>query len=424
MGAKIQSVHAREIFAQRGLLGLEVIVETDNGARGMSTPESGVSTGTHEAAFLLDGGERYNGLGVRNAAAAINDEIGPALQGMDVTAQGEIDRLMIDLDGAANKARLGANAIVGVSLAVLDAAAASSNLSPYRYIGGANAVTMPIPIYGIGTGGRYRDPGTSRWFKPSYEFAAYDAGSYEQAVYWSWRCTEEVKRLLSARYPDAYQPAYHRTSLAGVVQNDRDLLELMTEAIVNCGYEGRMGLYFDCAADCYYEPDIDRYVGQFEPGERTRDEQIALLKSYVDAFPIVSLEDPLHENDFEGHALATRELGIEVVGDDLFTTNIERLRQGIEVGASNSIVLKISQVGTVSEALAACRLAQANGYNVHPCGSRGDRVSIGDFAVGLNAGQVRAGDHNRLLAIEEELGPSAVWLGRSAYKGARNQAAA
>lgn len=165
-------------------------------------------------------------------------------------------------------------------------------------------------------------------------------------------------------------------------------------------------------------------MGQFEPGERTRDEQIALLKSYVDAFPIVSLEDPLHENDFEGHALATRELGIEVVGDDLFTTNIERLRQGIEVGAANSIVLKISQVGTVSEALAACRLAQANGYNVHPCGSRGDRVSIGDFAVGLNAGQVRAGDHNRLLAIEEELGPSAVWLGRSAYKGARNQAAA
>lgn len=421
MGAKIQSVRAREIFAQRGLLGLEVIVETDSGARGMSTPESGVSTGTHEAAFLLDGGERYKGLGVRKAVDAIHNEIAPALRGMDVAAQGEIDRLMNELDGTPNKARLGANAIVGVSLAVLDAAAASCGLPPYRYIGGANAVTVPIPIYGIGTGGRYRDPGTSRWFKPSYEFAAYGAGSYDQALYWSWRCAEETKNLLKKRYPDKYQPAYHRTSLAGVIDSDRELLEIMTESIVRCGYEGRVGIYFDCAADCYYEPETQRYVGQFEPGERTRDEQIAYLKKLVDNFPIVSLEDPLHENDFEGHALATRELGIEVVGDDLFTTNIERLRQGIEAGAANSIVLKISQVGSVSEALAACRLAQANGYNVHPCGSRGDQVSIGDFAVGLNAGQVRAANHNRLLAIEQELGSSAAWLGKAAYKGKANE---
>lgn len=152
-------------------------METDNGAEGMSTPESGVSTGTHEAAFLLDGGERYNGLGVHKAVERIHNEIAPALHGMDVTAAGEIDRLMNELDGTPNKARLGANAIVGVSLAVLDAAAASCGLPPYRYIGGANAVTVPIPIYGIGTGGRYRDPGTSRWFKPSYEFAAYGAGS-------------------------------------------------------------------------------------------------------------------------------------------------------------------------------------------------------------------------------------------------------
>jgi enolase len=160
-------------------------------------------------------------------------------------------------------------------------------------------------------------------------------------------------------------------------------------------------------------------VGLFSPGEKTRDELIALLKDFVDTYPIVSLEDPLHEEDFEGHALATQELGIEVVGDDLFTTNIERLQQGISMGAANSLVLKITQVGTVSEALAACRLALANGYNVHPCGSRGDRVSIGDFAVGLNAGQVRAADHNRLLLIEEELGRSALWPGKGAYKGRR-----
>ncbi len=421
MASKIQSVKAKEIVAERGQLSLRVTVTTDDGAVGVSTPESGVSTGSYEADFLLDGGERYKGLGVRKAAEVVNTVIAPALIGLDVTAQGEIDQVMIDLDGTPNKSKLGANSIVGVSLAALKAGAAASNLPLYRYIGGANAVTLPIPIVGIGTGGRYRDPGTSRWFKPSYEFCAYGAGSYEMALEWSWRCSQVVRRLLRARYPDTYAETYYSNSLAGVVQDDRHLLAIMTEAIIECGYEGKVGLYFDCAADCYYEPDIDKYVGEFMPGERTRDEQIALLKSYVEEFPIVSLEDPLHEEDFEGHALAVQELGIEVVGDDLFTTNIERLRQGIEMGAASSMVLKITQVGTVSEALAACRLALAHGYNVHPCGSRGDRDSIGDFAVGLNAGQVRAAEHNRLLDIEEDLGRAAAWLGKDAYKGERNR---
>jgi len=421
MSTVIQQVTAREIFAQRGLLSLEVTVVAEDGSRGVSTPEAGVSTGKHEAAFLLDGGERYNGVGVRKAAASINEEIGPALKGMDVTNQGEIDRLMIELDGTPNKARLGANAIVGVSLAALKAAAASNDVPLYRYIGGANACTVPIPIIGVGTAGRYRDPGNSRWFKPSYEFCAFGAGSYVDATYWSWQCTQEMKRLLKARYPDHYFPGYHGGSLAGVLAHDRELLAAMTESIVRCGHEGKMGIYFDCAADCYYEQDIDRYVGLFSPGEKTRDEVIVLLKDFAASYPIVSLEDPLHEDDFEGHALATQELGIEVVGDDLFTTSLERLRQGIEMGAANSMVLKISQVGTVSEALATCREALSHGYNVHPCGSRGDQDSIGDFAVGLNAGQVRAGSHNRLLMIEEELGQSAAWLGKAAYKGWRHR---
>ncbi len=421
MGSKIRSVRAKEITAERGLFGLRVVVETEDGAIGVSTPASGVSTGSYEAAFLLDGGERYKGRGVRKAAEVVNAVIAPELTGLDVTLQGEIDQLMIELDGTPNKARLGANSIVGVSLAALKAAAVSSNLPLYRYIGGANAVTLPIPIVGIGTGGRYRDPGTSRWFKPSYEFCAFGAGGYETALEWSWRCSEAVRRLLRARYPDTYAETYHAESLAGVIEDDRHLLEIMTEAIIQCGYEGKVGIYFDCAADCYYEPDIDKYVGHFMSGERTRDEQIALLKSYVDSFPIVSLEDPLHEEDFEGHAMAVQELGIEIVGDDLFTTNIDRLRQGIEAGACNSMVVKITQVGTVSEALAACREALAHGYNVHPCGSRGDRDSIGDFAVGLNAGQVRAAGHNRLLDIEEDLGRAAAWMGKAAYKGVRNK---
>ncbi len=419
MGAKVQSVKAREIVAQRGLVSLEVTVMADDGAQGVSRPESGVSTGKHEAKFLLDGGERYNGLGVRKAAAQVNDVIGPALKGVDVTAQLEIDRLMAELDGTPDKSRLGANAIVGVSLAALKAAASSAGLPLYRYIGGPGACTLPIPIVGIGTGGRYRDPGQSRWFKPSYEFAAYGAGSYSEAVHWSWRCSEETRRLLRARYPDKYAPTYHESSLAGVIADDREFLEVMAESIARCGYEGKVGIYFDCAADCYYEKGTDRYVGLFSPGEKSRDELIALYKHFVDNYPIVSLEDPVHEEDFEGYAILTKGLGIEVVGDDLFTTNVERLKQGVSMGAANSMVLKITQVGTVSEALAACNMALRNGYNVHPCGSRGDQDSIGDFAVGLNAGQVRAADHNRILAIEEELGLSAVWPGKAAYKGWR-----
>ena len=419
MTARIQSVTAREVLAERGVLSLEVTVVADDGARGVSTPEAGVSTGEHEAAFLLDGGERYGGLGVRKAARQVSDVIGPALKGVDVTAQAEIDQLMIDLDGTPDKSRLGANSIVGVSLAALKAAANSAGLPLYRYIGGAGARTLPIPIVGIGTGGRYRDPGTSRWFKPSYEFAAYDAGSYSEALHWSWRCSQETRRQLRERYPDRYAPTYRTVSLAGVIDDDRELLEIMTESIVRCGYEGRVGIYFDCAADCYYEKDIDRYVGIFSAGEKTRDELVQVYKGYVADYPVVSLEDPLHEEDFEGHAIVTEELGIEVVGDDLFTTKTDRLKQGISAGACNSMVLKITQVGTVSEALAACRVALSSGYNVHPCGSRGDNDSIGDFAVGLNAGQVRASGHNRLLSIEEELGRSAVWPGKAAYKGRR-----
>lgn len=419
MGVAIQSIKAREILGHRTPVLLEVTVVTEDGAVGAATPEAGVSTGTHEAVFVLDGGERYNGLGVRKAAENVNRIIAPALRGMDVTNQQEIDRLMIELDGTPNKSRLGGNAIVGVSLAALKAAANSTGLPLYRYVGGPGACVVPIPIVGIGTGGRYRDPGRSRWFKPSYEFAAYGAGSYADAIYWSWRCSDEVKRLLRARYPDKYSPAYRAMGLAGVIDHDRELLEIMTESIVRCGYEGKVGIYFDCAAACYYEEDIDRYVGLFSPGEKSRDDVIEVLKGFVETYPIVSLEDPLHEEDFEGHAIAARELGIEVVGDDLFTTNAERVKHGIAVGAANSMVLKITQVGTVSEALAACRLALSNGYNVHPCGSRGDGDSIGDFAIGLNAGQVRGGDRNRILAIEEELGRSAVWLGKAAYKGWR-----
>jgi enolase len=415
MSAKIKEIRAREILAGRANLGLEVTVITDTGAVGRSTPEAGVSTGTYEAVMVLDGGARYGGMGVRKAAENVA-QMAQHLVGMEVKRQREIDNLLIELDGTANKSRLGANAIVGISLALAKAAAASSGLPLYQYLGGPNACTLPMPIVGIGTGGRYRDPGTSRWFKPSYEYVAYGAGSCSLAMEVCWILRKELGDILAERYGRSVVGYAGLNNLAGLLRHDGELLEAMSEAIVRSGQEGKVGIYFDAASDCYYEEDIDRYVGIFCEGEKTREQMIAQYKAFVADFPIVSIEDPLHEDDLEGTAMITRELGIEVVGDDFFTTNTERLRKAIAVGAANSMVLKITQVGTVTEALDACRLALQNGYNVHPCGSRGDQDSIADFAVALNAGQVRAVSYNRLLTIEEELGSAAVWPGKALFK--------
>ena len=421
MSDRIVSIVASEILGAR-TNALEVLVTTESGAVGRATPEPGISTGTHEAKMVLDGGRRFGGLGVIQAARHVNEEIAPALVGMDVSRQREIDLAMIEMDGTRDKSRLGANAIVGVSIAVAQAAAASAGLPLYQYIGGPQATLIPMPIPGVGGGGggRYRDPGTSRWFKPSYQYIPYGAGSYARAIEMDYDIQRELGKLMVERYGIAVR-TYAGLNVAGLLKHDNELLDAMTEAIVRAGYEGEVGLYFDAAADCYYERDLDRYVGLYSEGEKTRDELIAEYVAMVERFPIVSIEDPLHEDDYLGHAMVTEETGIEIVGDDLFTTNIERLAEGMAVGAANSMVLKITQVGTVSEALDACELALRNGYNVHPCGSRGDRDSIADFAVALNAGQLRAGDWNRPLIIERELGPAARWPGRSFLKGWRNQ---
>jgi enolase len=421
MGDLITRIDATEILGARANA-LEVIVTTESGATGRATPEPGVSTGSHEARMVLDGGRRFGGLGVQEAARNVNRHLAPALLGMDVSRQREIDLAMVALDGTADKSRLGANAIVGISIAVAKAAAASAGLPLYQYLGGPNATVIPMPIPGVGGGGggRYRDPGSSRWFKPSYQYMPYGAGSYARAMEMNYDIQRELGRLMTKRYGNTVR-TYSGLHVAGLLENDEELLEAMTEAIIQAGYEGEVGLYFDAAADCYYERDTERYVGLFSAGEQTRDQLIARYVRMVERFPLVSIEDPLHEDDFEGHAMVTAETGIEIVGDDLFTTNIERLEQAIPLGAANSMVLKITQVGTVSEALDACDLALRSGYNVHPCGSRGDVDSIADFAVALNAGQLRAGDWNRPLAIERELGAAARWPGRGYLKGWRNR---
>lgn len=422
MTAKITSIRAQEVTGARGPA-LEVTVATDAGALGRATPESGVSTGMYEAAFVLDGGPRFGGQGLRQAARNVAEQIGPALIGMPVNQQREIDEIMLGLDGTPNKARLGANAIVGVSLAVCDAGANAAGLPLYQYIGGVNASVLPMPIYGICLAGRYRDPGATRWLKPSYEIIPHGAGTLEQAYEMADAMHREFTSLALDRYGlgiyrrHAMENSYHSFWMVGAIQDDREILDLMTEAIENTHGADNIGIYYDAAAGCYYEPDLDRYVGIYCEGEKTLDEMVAYYSEIVSNYPVVSIEDPLHEEDMEGHAMVTEATGIEIVGDDLFTTNLERVRMGVSLGAANSMVLKITQVGTVTEALDAAAFCHSHGYNVHPCGSRGDRGSIADYAVGLRAGQVRAFNQRRMMAIEAELGSAAIWPGKSLFKG-------
>ena len=338
--SRITSIKARQDYTMfTGRPGIVTRVTTKDGAHGEAIILSGVSVGTYEAKFVYDGGQRWGGRGVGKAIDNIENIIAPALKGKDATRQEEIDRLMIELDGTQDKSHLGANATASVSAAVLKAGSASLGIPVYRHVGGINACTIPIPIIGLGTGGRYRDPGKTRWFKPSFEFAAYGAGSFAEAIRYSTECAEEVQRLFTEQYPGKYQPTLRTRTLAGVIDDDKVFLDIMTESINNCGYEGKVGIYFDCAADCYYEKDINKYVGIFAPGEKTRDQMIDMYKDMVNTYPIVSFEDPLREEDYEGIAIITKETGIEVVGDDLFTTNQERLKKGIATGAANSMVL-------------------------------------------------------------------------------------
>lgn len=410
MGAKIKAISAEEVYRQRGHVGLQVTVTTDDGAHGVHVPSSGISVGQYEAAFLWDGGERWFGRGVLKAVAVVNTVIAPKLVGLDVTQQRRIDETLIALDGTPNKARLGANAIVGVSLAALKAAARSTGLPLYRYLGGVNARTLPCPRIGLGVAGTYRDPGDTRLAKPSYELAAYDVASFSESVY----VAQQIRAELTSRLKQTYGPAVARgQGLLTAVKDDRDALAAITAAIEAVGYRGKAGIVIDCAAGCYYEATTDRYTGLFWAGEKTQADLIEVYKDFVATYPLISLEDPLHEDDFEGHALLTRELGIEIAGDDLFVTNPTRVRRGLAVGAANCMVLKAPQIGTVSEALDAAELMQRHDGAINPCASRGDPSA--ELAVALNAGQVR-GDANTLLRIERELGSTATFRGRAAYK--------
>lgn len=420
-GSEIVSVRARQIYSERGHPGVEARVETANGGVGVAVATAGISIGEHEIQFVYDSGTKFNGKGVMKAVANVNDIIGPKIKGLDATKQREIDSIMLELDGTPLKTKLGGNATASVSAAVLKAAASSLDLPLYQHIGGVSACILPTPgVLSVVGSTRYGGSATRSGGKPSHSFMAYGFKTFSEASYACWDVTNVFERLMRQKYGQVYVQGRMQVN-AGVIEHDEQLWEVMKQAIEEAGYKDRMGIQIDVAATTYWDKNKGMFTGLFSRQDKSKDDLIKLYQYMVKNYPFVILEDPLEENDYEGHAEVTRSLGIQVVGDDLFTTNVERLKKGIAVGACNSVLLKVNQIGTISEALDTVDLAYRNGWGIMPCSSRGEGADIADYAVGIGSGCVRESgigpSGNRLLQIEEELGSRAKFLGKKGFKG-------
>ena len=421
--SKIESVKAREILTARGHPGIEATVVTENGGRGVAVAVAGTSIGEHEIGFAYDGGKRFGGKGVLKAVSNVERIIAPELIGEDASNQRKIDNIMLELDGTSEKSRLGGNAIAAVSGAVLKAAASSLGVPLYQHIGGINACVLPTPDVPAIRGSTRYGGGERAGGKPTYTFLCYGYETFSEAAYAGWEVTTALHRLLRQKFkvlPNG-SPMFDFTFLqAGIVSHDREIWELMVEAIKTSGNEGRIGFQVDMAASTYYDRTKDKFVGLLSPEDKSRADLIEMCHEMVENYPFVILEDPLDENDYEGHAILTKDLGINIIGDDLFTTSAQRLMHGIEMGACNTLLLKVNQIGSITEAFDAVQLAYTNGYAVAPCASRGEGEAIADYGVGLNSGIMSGGGIggivNRFAQIEAELGPKARFSGKARLK--------
>lgn len=415
-GPKIESITAREILDCRLEPTLRMTVETTAGTARADVPR-GRSRGKHEAVDLRDGGDRYNGKGVLQAVENVNETIAPELEGFDVTAQRKLDRLLIDLDGTEQKSELGGNALTGVSLAVMKAGAASTGMPLYRYVGGAGSHVLPIPFFDLIEGGELA---ANDLAFQEHQVVPMRTDSFSDAIRASAEVYYELGEILSDEWgKGSLNVGYEGGYTPPGMDDPRDAFDAELRAIEELGYEDEFGLAIDAAATHFYDEDTERYslLGQ----EMTTGELIDFYEDLVATYPIVSIEDPLVESDFEGIAELTNAVDIQIIGDDLFVTDPGRLRQGIDVGAANSLLLKVNQVGTVTEALDAARTATESGYTVQVSERSGQTADtwLADLAVGLNAGQIKTGvsrserteQYNRLLAIESELGESATYGG-------------
>ena len=420
----IESIYGREVLDSRGNPTVEVEVHLEDGARGIAIVPSGASTGVHEAWEKRDGEEeRYLGKGVLDAVDAVNGEISDALFGWEAVDQVGIDEAMIELDGTENKERLGANAILGVSMAVARAAAASQELPLYRYLGGVYARTLPVPMMNIMNGGQHAPGATD-----IQEFMIMPVGaeSFSEGLRWGVEIYHNLKKVLSSKG--------HRTlvgdegGFAPQVKTNAEAFDLILEAIEKAGYTPgeQIMLAMDAAASEFYKD--GKYHLDTEGKVLSGAEMVDFLAEWCDQYPIISIEDGLHEDDWDSWSLLMEKVGdrVQIVGDDLLVTNVKRIQEGFARKAANSLLCKVNQIGTLTESIAAVELVQRRGWTAvvsHRSGESEDAI-IADLVVALNAGQIKTGaparsdrvaKYNQLLRIEEDLGEAAIYAGRSAF---------
>ena len=423
----IIEVHARQIFDSRGNPTVEVDVITENGIMGRAAVPSGASTGEHEAVELRDGGKAYMGKGVSQAVNNVNEILAEELIGVSVFEQNKIDQTMIDLDGTPNKSKLGANAILGISLAAAKAAANELGLPLYRYVGGVSAHTLPVPMMNIINGGSHSDAPIA-----FQEFMVMPIGaqSFTHAIQMGSEIFHHLKKVLHSR--GLSTAVGDEGGFAPTLEGTEDALETILKAIDNAGYKAgsEVKIALDCAAAEFYEDGVYDYT-KFEGDKgvkRTSEEQAQYLADLSEKYPIISIEDGMDENDWAGWKALTEKAGdkVQLVGDDLFVTNVTRLSRGIEEGIANSILIKVNQIGTLSETIAAVEMAHRAGYTSvmsHRSGETEDNT-IADLAVALNTGQIKTGSasrsdrmakYNQLLRIEEELEHAAIYPQEKAF---------
>ncbi|MFM1915589.1 MAG: hypothetical protein RLZZ531_1258 [Bacteroidota bacterium] len=420
----ITDIHARQILDSRGNPTIEVDVFTSNGILGRAAVPSGASTGIHEAVELRDGDKsRYLGKGVLKAVENVNTIINEALQGEDVFDQKRLDRIMIDLDGTPNKSKLGANAILGTSLAIARAAAQEAGMSLYQYIGGVGAVTMPVPMMNILNGGSHAD---NLIDIQEFMVMPFGASSFSEGLRWGTEVFHHLKNVLKEKGMSTN--VGDEGGFAPSLGSNEEAIQVVIEAIEKAGFKPGVDMHIalDAASSEFYDAEKGIYHFESTGADMTSEQMVDYWVNWCEKYPIISIEDGLAEDDWKGWKLATEKLGhkIQLVGDDLFVTNTQRLSRGIDEGIANSILIKVNQIGSLTETIEAVQMATRNGYTSvmsHRSGETEDNT-IADLAVALNTGQIKTGSasrsdrmskYNQLLRIEEELGDSAVYIGKN-----------
>ena len=423
----IEDVYAREILDSRGNPTVEVEVVLEDGSFGMAAVPSGASTGEYEAVELRDGDkERYLGKGVLKAVQNVNEIIANEIIGLDATEQPYIDKVMIELDGTANKSKLGANATLGVSMAVAKAAAEAVGLPLYQYLGGVNAKVLPVPMMNILNGGQHADNNVDI---QEFMIAPVGASEFSEALRMGAEIFHNLKKVLSTK---KYNTAVgDEGGFAPDLKSNEEALQVILEAIKNAGYEAGKDIMIclDPASSEFYDKEKGLYILSSENKELTSEEMVDYYENWVKNYPIISIEDGLDENDWDGWKIFTKRLGdkIQLVGDDLFVTNTEKLSRGIAEGVCNSILIKLNQIGTITETLDTIDMAHKAGYTTvvsHRSGETED-TTIADLVVATNSGQIKTGSasrsdriakYNQLLRIEDMLAESGQFLGKAVYK--------